>query len=39
MASATTKVFTWASVASGKKQTQAEVEASRLAERKKIEAE
>lgn len=38
MASAT-KVFTWASVASGKKQTQAEVEASRLAERKKIEAE
>ena len=38
MAQATTKVFTWASVASGKKQTQAEVEASRLAERKKIEA-
>jgi len=32
----TTKVFTWASVASGKKQTQAEVEASRLAEQKKV---
>lgn len=36
MASAT-KVFTWASVASGNKQTQAEVEATRMAEQKKIE--